>query len=339
MHTDFIRQHKKKTITLDEIEKHLIFSSQKELYNLIQEYINHDILVPCGKGMTYKTPSIPTKFKIIPEDHSEILEEINKLKLIDTKYYRKNPLEFEHHKKWLCAINKYFAKSIPEEIPLSLNERSLSIFKDEKFLSSKTGKTVITNLNLSLDDFNVYYAPEIFMYYRHTTQSGNVLIIENKDTWVTFKKNLISNKNILNFEFDAIIFGEGKKIINSFSFIKDDEFNAFNSKENTFYYFGDVDSSGISILYSLIHKYNDYKIKPFMPCYEILFNNITQYGHIKYHEDLTEKKDNCISAEQIAFCFPKTDINVLYDFCKQSKIIPQEVVNNEVLNRGGVVSC
>lgn len=335
MELKFIKEHKTKTITIDEIKNHVKYTTQKELYDIVQEYIEKNILIPFGKGTTYERPYLHKKYKIVPEDNSEILKEMEELKLLNMNHYKKNIQEFINHKSYLIAMNKYFTTSLSSDVTLSLNERSLKIFKDEKFLASKTGGKVIANVGRTLDDFNIYRTPEIFMYYRHNTSSGNVLIVENKDTWTTFKKHLIKHNNILGKEFDAIIFGEGKKILSSFQFISESEFESFNSKGNTFYYFGDIDSSGISIMYRFMESYKQYNIVPFMEGYDILFENMDTYGHKKYHEDKTEKEDINITKEKIAKCFPHIDVDAIYDFCKESKIIPQEVVNNEILIRGG----
>lgn len=331
----FIKNHKKKTITIDEIMENVSFESQRELYNIIQEYINNDILVPYGKDVTYCSPSVHKKYKIVIEDNTEILKEMDELRLLNMDHYKKNTQEFIEHKPYLIAMNKYFATSMSSGIPLSLNERSLQIFKDEKFLASKIGGKIVANIGRTFDNFNIYRTPEIFMYYRHHTTSGNVLVVENKDTWTTFKKHLIKYNKILGKEFDAIIFGEGQKILSSFQFINEAEFNSFNSKSNIFYYFGDIDSSGISIMYRFMENYEQYNIIPFMEGYDILFDNIDTYGHKKYHEDKTEKEDTNITKEKIVKCFPNVDVDAIYDFCKESKIIPQEVVNNETLIRGG----
>lgn len=334
MELKFIKEHKKKTITIDEIKQHITYTSQKELYNIIGEYINKKILEPFGKDVTYESPSVHKKYKIVPEDCSEILKEIDGFQLLNMKYYKQNPKEFINHKPYLIAIKKYFTNALHTDTTLSLNERSLLIFKDEKFLSSKLGLKIISNIGLTQDSFNIYHTPEIFMYYKNNTKSGNVLIIENKDTWTTFKRNLISHKNVFGKNFDAIIYGEGRKILSSFQFIQDEEFSDFNSVNNKFYYFGDIDSSGISIMYSLMKKYDKYNITPFMDGYNILFNNIEQYGHMKYHDDLTEKNDNNVSIDAIKECFTNINAEDLYNFCKQGKIIPQEVVNNDILMKG-----
>lgn len=336
MNTDFLYKHSNATISLAEIEANLQFENQKELYILINKYIANGILSPYGKATTARTPAVHLKYRIHKPENPDVLSKLQTIKLLDTQYYLKHINEVEGDYKYLVAINNYFAQSLPTDIELSVNERSLLIFNDEKFLSSKNGKKILSKINLSIDDFNIYYTPEIFMYFRNNSKSGNVLIIENKDTWTTFKKNLIKNKSIFGLEFDAIIFGEGKKIINSFAFIRDEEFNHFNSKENTFYYFGDVDSSGISILYSLMQKYSDYNIVPFMLCYNILFSNIDKYSHIKYHDDETQKNDSCITIDKISYCFPKVNHQQILNFCKENKIIPQEVVNNEILMKGEI---
>ena len=339
MNIDFIKKHKQKTITLEEIKKNVKFCTQKELYTIIQEYIDKNILSPIkNSGYSYEQPFVYKKYRIIKDDYSEILEEISEIKILDMKYYRNHPDEFQKDKEKILKINNYFYTKPQNDMVLSINERSLEIFNDEKFLASDDCSKLLTKLKLKVEDFNIYKTPEIFMYYRNKNISSNkILIVENKDTFTTIKKALISGNKILGHVFDAVIYGEGRKIISSFNFISDEEFADFNSKNNIFMYFGDIDASGINIFYSLKKIYSDYKIVAFNEAYEYLLSQKEKYSHIKLHDDETVKKDIKITFEQISNCIlwdKKLNDEILI-FCNENKIIPQEVLNNRVLRERG----
>lgn len=341
MKIDFIKNHKTKKISLDEIKFHNDYDGQKELTNIVNEYLENSILIPIkSSGLTFEKPHLYQKYLIVEESDEHILEEIGKIKLLNMNYYRRHPNDFEKDKKYIYQINDYFFNRKENEVILSVNERSLEVFGDEKFLSSKTCTKLLTKLNLSIEQMNIYFSPEIFMYYKNNkTNNNKVLIVENKDTWTTMRNISINEKNILGYNFDAIIYGEGRKIQSSFSFISDAEFFDFNSKNNLFYYFGDLDSSGIDIFFGLKQKYENYKIIPFKEGYSILIENMNFYGHKKMHEDETEKKDIKISTEKIKYCFNYLDdktINKILTFCNKNYIVPQEVLNNRRLMEGCV---
>ena len=102
----FIKSHHKKTITIDEIKQHIKYTTQRELYDIIKEYIDKNILIPFGKDMTYQVPRVHKKYKIVQDDNSEILKEIDALKLLNMNHYKKNIQEFINHKlQILCTKN------------------------------------------------------------------------------------------------------------------------------------------------------------------------------------------------------------------------------------------
>lgn len=331
---NFLKNHKAKTISIDEIKTATKIKDQYKLSEYIHDLLNNNVLTAIkSSGQTMEYPYVPNRYRIVQKDYSKILKQIEEISsLIDMSYYKRHPESFQNDKTNILYVENYIKNKLRNETILSVNERSLEIFNDEKFLMSANGKKLLKNLQMSLDDFNVYMAPEVFMYYKHAKcNSGNILIIENKDTWTTIKNVLIDGLTIMGLNFDAVIFGEGKKIISSFAFIKDNEFKEFNALTNHYYYFGDIDSSGIQILHTLQHKYKEYNIQPFMPAYNYLFNNVCKYSHVKLKDNREEKQDNHIAKEIIRECFPDKDCDAIYDFCMQNKIIPQEALNNRIL--------
>ena len=84
-----------------------------------------------------------------------------------------------------------FFKNGRPSTPLSINERSLQIFGNEKFLASPDCKKILNQYGLSMGLFNVYSTPEPFIYYTKHNDSKNALIVENKDTWYTMRKILM----------------------------------------------------------------------------------------------------------------------------------------------------
>lgn len=335
MKTDYLKNSKTKTISLDYIKSNYSYTTQEELKKYIDSLIDSHILEPIKSSeYSFEKPYVKTKYRLVNENEDDILNEINSKIVLDMSYYKHHPKAFMTDLEIINKIEEYKKNRKMGDIPLSINERSLEIFRDEKMLLDKPAQTVISRLGLTLDFFNVYESKEIFMYYKNPNshyEEKNILIVENKDTWQTIKNVIKDGLFVLGVRFDVVIYGEGKKILSSFGFIDDDEFCDFNSPNNNFYYFGDVDSTGINIMDSLITKYPRYNIKPFYPAYEILFSNIDNTCHLKYNSEGVEKSDNNISQETIDKYFFKYKNIDIYDLCITNKIIPQETLNNRIL--------
>lgn len=219
-----------------------------------------------------------------------------------------------------------FLKSGDKATPLSINERSLQIFGNEKFLASPDCRKILNQYGLSMGLFNVYGTPEPFIYYLNRSASHDALIIENKDTWYTMRKILQDTGRVCGFDFKALIYGEGRKIQSSFEYINADDTRDIHDV-NCFYYFGDIDSSGIDILYKLTKSYPEHCILPFEPGYDYLF----QKKHLGRTKDLKMPIPISIHEVRILDFLGDDAVNEIYTLCNHDYIIPQEFMNYSVL--------
>lgn len=219
-----------------------------------------------------------------------------------------------------------FFKYHKSPTPLSVNERSLQIFGNEKLLSSPECKKILNKYHISLGQLNVYNTPEPFIYYTHPGYSKDALIIENKDTWYTMRKVLKETDKICGCRFKALIYGEGRKIQSSFEYINEDDTKDIHDIQ-TFYYFGDIDSSGVDILYKLKKAYPLYDIRPFEPGYEYLYKK-KRSGRTK---ELKLQIPISYDEVKILNFLGQDAINDIYTFCNHDYIIPQEHLNYKVL--------
>ncbi len=219
-----------------------------------------------------------------------------------------------------------FLKSGEAAFPLSINERSLQVFGNEKFLASTECKKILNQYGLSIGLFNIYHTPEPFIYYLNRSASKDALIVENKDTWYTMRKILMDTGSICNMDFKALIYGEGRKIQSSFEYINADDTRDIHDIQS-FYYFGDIDSSGIDILYKLQKQYPLHQIIPFEIGYHYLFR--------KKHSGRTKEMVVSIPISyekvQVLDFLGEDAVNEIYTLCNHDYIIPQELLNYKIL--------
>lgn len=220
-----------------------------------------------------------------------------------------------------------FLKKGKPAVPLSVNERSIEIFGNEKYLASPECKQILNQHKISIGLFNVYSTPEPFIYYNTHYNSKDALIVENKDTWYTMRKLLKEYNSICGFDFGAIIYGEGRKIQSSFEYMEADDTRDIHDI-NTFYYFGDIDSSGIDILYKLRERYPQYSIFPFEPGYAFLYKN-RRRGRTK---ELQMPVPISIQEVRVLDFLGEDAVNDIFTICNHDYIIPQELLNYEVLS-------
>ncbi|HNW35737.1 MAG TPA: DUF2220 family protein, partial [Candidatus Ozemobacteraceae bacterium] len=154
------------------------------------------------------------------------------------------------------------------EIPA--NERSFDLFGDEKLLLGR-GRAVLNRLGASLKSLDCYATSEPFVWFSHASAPHTVLISENRDSFSSLNKVLRSGRRYLgNSCIDAVIFGEGRRILHSLSFSL--EMLNPNPAALHFLYWGDLDSEGISIFLELLRAYPGWHIEPAATLYEAMLD-------------------------------------------------------------------
>lgn len=327
-----IKNIKKTYIFLDEIKELYKIKEHKELVGLIRKLIKENKIKPIKTSdLTAMHEQIYTKYRIIKhetEDDKEYIEEIN-YKTCDKlgiDYYRRNLKDYKKHRTAIMDLNDYFLRNSSNlQKRISINERSYEIFNDEKFITSREGKEVLKNLKIDIvKDLNVYNTPEPFIYLSvNRVSPQTILIIENKDTYVTVTKILLEEKEVLKNKIDTVIYGEGRKIINSIRGIKDDiTLEYMLNKENKFLYWGDIDRTGLSIYYSLKNSIEDLNINLFENAYHHM---IEKASNRKIRLSVKNQKDKYKDAlENIENIELREKIRRIL---LEGKYIPQESLN------------
>lgn len=326
----YILQKKTKTMNLSEVYEKLKLPYTPQSDKIINNILTN--LEEKGYIQLLKTTNKDfqgsfVKYKILKlkeENEEKIKEEILKLdKKIKIDYFLKHPKEYIKHKKIIIPINEFIKQTNGGKIEtITVNERSYQIYKNEKCL--KENEEILKKLGLTYKDLYAYDTYEPFFYYINTEykirklKNKTILIIENKDTFWTIVK-AIQKLKIENIYM--IIYGEGKKILKSFSFIE--EFK-IDSKDNI-YYFGDIDFEGINIYVSLKEKYNKYNISAYTKGYETILDIEKTPEKVRKNQNINQDK-----IEKFINEFDKKYKDKLIEIFNNKKYIPQEVFNYEV---------
>jgi hypothetical protein len=259
----------------------------------------------------------------------EIVSGVTVLELLTNFHPRMNLAYFKERKKeyvlqnmYLTEISEFLYK--PDNDILTVNERSLELFDDEKFLDSNVGKKLLLNIGITIENLMCEKTYEPFFYYQYRGQEiENILIIENKDTFYSVKKLMAEGiNNWGETSFQLLIYGEGNKITRSIEFI-----NELDIPENAkIYYYGDIDREGISIKHRLHGKIN-MKIE-WMKFFYIESWNLRR--DIKAKKKQTWNEESILSFIDI---FPQQERENVYTFLKNEYFVPQETLNRSVLRR------
>jgi len=209
-------------------------------------------------------------------------------------YYIKNPNDFLNDKVIIDTISSFLKQKNKELV--TVNERAYKLFGDEKFFKGagkerSRGETVLKRLGLSFLSIGCEETVEPFFGFQkkdfHSLDSRNVYIVENKDTFWSFKRNIMDSPSII--KTDMLIYGEGKKIISSFKFINQYD---VNPQTDVFFYFGDLDPEGINIYCELLDEYPQYRISPFYEGYQVVLEVGLRRGTLKTPKQQKVNKEN-----------------------------------------------
>lgn len=304
----------------------------KEMQNLKEEDLIKEInssdsnrnKLPMKLRWTIISPTYKSSWK--DEDIIRLSDRLN------LKYYIKHP-EYATEREWQHVSNVYnFLKEKESRQWASVEERCLELFDDEKFLTDNDGgkkdNKVLARLGLSLEDIKAKKYGEQFIYWnRGVSNIRTVIILENHSTFFSFKRAVQEGIKIFNVEPDALIFGYGKKIISSFSFI-DEIADPHNLRV---YYFGDMDPEGYSIYGALKDKYSTMDISLLTGAYAALIKLCRRKYHAK---DQVKNRDHL---DKVIKEFREADlgeyVKTLIGLWEENNRIPQELITYENLLR------
>jgi len=296
--------------------------------HVIEQFCEEGMITPVkASGTNGRNPSLYNKYRILIKDKKqlddELLHELQSLHpKLDKSYYYKNPEAYREDRDYVLMLSKYLLEDFENKslkFRCTMNERSFEIFNNEKFLESR-GKVLLKRLGLSFTDLNCYKTLEAFLYILFQPKYKlNILIIENKDTFYSALKYLERrpDKDLCGVNIDMLIYGEGKKIVNSFSFINE---VATGTSIDRVYYFGDLDFEGIGIFNSMASKYGTHLIVPHVNLYRQMLAEAKNPPKIR-----TKQSDICL--DLFLMYFDEESKKKISEILYNGRYIPQEAVN------------
>lgn len=243
---------------------------------------------------------------------------------MEMNHYINDPARYEKDKDILKRISSFLSSKREGENFLSVNERSFELFGAEKLLLSSHGQKVLSTVNITMEDLCCFRTYEPFFYYGSPlSPDGSILIVENKDTFTSFKKLFINGvRSWEGVTISMLIYGEGNKITSSISFLEE----LGVPKATPIYYFGDFDPEGIDI-YDRLRKATERKIHLFEGFYRVLWERRKGSKVDTYQTWNRDAIDYFLSIFQ-----EKEQIEIL-QYLENKKYVPQEALNIERLRR------
>ncbi len=327
-----------KRITLNQLEKTHRINDYMELHAVVTALIREEKMKPVkASGLNGKKPALFKEYWVIEgkEDFSAYLEELSYLfvPMISTDYYLHHLKQYVEDREWVLLLNQYLKTNRGALLTSkSVNERSFEIWHREKFLKEEQGKKILKRCGISVEQLNVYETTEPLAYYVHTrTTPQNMLILENKDTFYSMRRYLLSGQSsILDVEIGTVIYGAGKGIYRSFQDFSLCAEPYMKEKENTLYYLGDIDYEGILIYETLAEQFaGEYKVQPLVKGYVAMLQKAEKTG-VKNLPKMKEGQNQNIGELFYSF-FDRENQEKIQRLLKSGYYIPQEILSIEDL--------
>jgi len=284
----------------------------QNLYQLLKKMeAEEKIRAIKSSDFNQRQPRLKKRWSLVKEEPAGWSDKVI-LKLsrqLNLSYYLKRPAQQTGELKQQLSRLAEFLNNKSEREWTSREERSLELFADEKYLSRTAGKKLLSNLKLSLADLKAQQYNHLFVYWtKDPTQINNILIMENHSAFIGAKKALAAGIDIFAQNFDTVIYGQGKKIIRSFSFLEellglkaaDDNYSQRQQLLNglNIYYAGDLDPEGLAIYVGLENKYPDFKIKLLAEYYQLLLEESERFYPCRKRQN---KNQNVLAEVLIEF--------------------------------------
>ena len=221
----------------------------------------------------------------------------------------------------LTDVNTFLSENIS-------GMRIIQIFGREKFLQREQGRKILAHCGIALEQLAVYRTTEPLAYYSCSVKTPqNVLILENKDTFYSIRRHLLSGRTTLfGTEISTVIYGAGKGILRSFEDFGFCVEPHINDASNRILYFGDLDYEGIGI-YERLHDLfaSAHAIDPFVQAYEYMTEKAAYRG-LDGLPRMSERQNQALTGTFFSY-FSREWEEEVCRMLQAGRYIPQEIIN------------
>ena len=336
-----LSDNKKAIITEKELEGLIGCRDYERFAREVGEMVKQNIICPVKtkkSGTNGRIPPLYNRYRVIRSgnDYSKAIEEIKLLNpRLNISGYLEKPAVYEKYKEVVDKLSDYLWKQAELLIePMSQNERSFSVWGFEKLLG-QNGAIVADILkfnDINSEELNYFNTPEPFIEYVHErTSPMNVLIIENKDTWFSFRKVMLeTGKNrFLDVDIHVLLYGEGRKITRKNGRIDEYDAQWNHNNNNTYYYFGDLDYEGIQIYFDLKASNTTTDIRLFRDAYRMV-KRLANGRILPVSKDGRNKTGRY---NEFLEYFPKDVGGPMRLILESGRYIPQEILNYQIIKK------
>ncbi|MEK5038479.1 Wadjet anti-phage system protein JetD domain-containing protein [Sporosarcina sp. FSL K6-3457] len=321
----YLQTLKKKTISIDELQS---FSANanipyEQFVDMIQSLEkSHVITMVKAHGRTSRPPFLANTYRIqqaaLKEDYFVQLQqlrlELHKQIRLD-RYFRLNEKVMQQDLPYLRKIHQYLVNSGLPTYAVPAPERSFELVGDEKWIEETGGAECLKRVEL-WDKMNIMPVGDPLMFavngVRINENHHIHLIVENKTTYQGLLPALKDSR------FTTLIYGSGWKV--------DKGMESFHEQllvngVHTFYYFGDLDRTGISIWYKLHQAFD---VLPARAFYDKC---------LQCRPSLGKETQTILDGALASFLsfFPENEHSNIIQMLKTNHYLPQEVLKTREL--------
>lgn len=306
----------------------------------VEDLVHKGLLVPVkSAGSNGRIPPLYNKYRVLKpkEDFTGYFESIRQLyPALNIPGYLGKPELYGKHRDIVDGLSRYlwYSAELLKE-PMSRKERSFSVWGKEKLLDNHFALVQeVLNYNGFTGSFlNYYDTPEPFFEYVHArAKRGCVLILENKDTWFTFRKVMRdTGRNVVaGTPVDVLLYGEGNKISKRGALAQySDGMLEGTNRPGQFLYFGDLDREGIRLFFRAREANPGLDLRPCADLY-LLMLSLAENIELPRSPD---ERDVPVPLTEFAALLGIEEAGSLVDLFANGRYIPQEIVNYQVAAR------
>lgn len=320
-------QFKRKTISIDELEKMLPHKQNYEQFatKIIQLEDEKILEMIQSKGRNSRTPSLAFRYRIRKQRlneayHKELqayrIQFHNAINL--DNYFKLDSQTWEKDLPYIKQINEYIeANGFPTK-RAPAPERSFELVGNEKWIEG-AGEELLHRIGL-WDLLYIMPVADPLMFALNPAKIHEAtsyhIIVENKTTYQALLPVLSSSV------FATLIYGAGNKIVKSIENF-DNQFPTEQGSKLHFFYFGDIDREGINIWHRLNQKR---RATPAYPFYEACLEKNIAYGK-------TNQAKNETALQKFLGHFEKNKARTIKDLLQKGAYYPQEVLKTDELQK------